>query len=165
MVARILSLEKRRAQIIENANVQLTEYKHEFDKGDRSAILDAIWACAICDCPMPEWLAHAFEKCYGSVIFKFEYGSWDDVFGKPNKGRKLTALRRNRKLQFPVVLRVRELRAQKPKPKNIYAHVGREFGISAAEVKKLYSQWRSFYFGHATELLPVQKRLRKLPDK
>lgn len=90
---------------------------------------------------MPEWAADAyvrgFEACrHGSAK------SWDDVFGRPHaKGTSLKALMRRHKYQWPLVNRIREIRAADPTRAldgSLFEEVGKEFDLGKTLASDYY---------------------------
>jgi len=86
-------------------------------------------------------------------VERFDAASWDEALGKPHEAKKLHAHRQRRRQEFDVWIRVHQLRACKPKPKDIFRAVGEEFKISAATAKR--------YFDGIEGRMP--QRFRKTP--
>jgi hypothetical protein len=64
----------------------LADLEHQFDNGDRHALIRAIGACVLESKSLPDWIQWELTQAY----FRFEMGkldSWDDVFGKPFPGK------------------------------------------------------------------------------
>jgi hypothetical protein len=110
-----------------------------FARGDRSAILDAIFECNTASIPLPRWAREAFQQAYletkaGPPLHK----SWDDVFGKPHgKGKHLDAKFKARKFQYLVYAAVVEMRKNRPRKTDVFPEVAKRsferFGIRIGE--------------------------------
>jgi len=115
--------------------------KRRFDRGDRSAILDALFH-GLCDTnePLPEWAINAFRDAYQAARAEMRHASWDDVFGRPcnlKKNAKREAARRERELLGRVWVAVTDARAANPR-KDVFADVAKSFAISKALARKLF---------------------------
>lgn len=64
-----------------------------YEKGDKTALFEAMSICAYNSFPMPKWCANAIVKAYISVKM-YELKTWDDIFGKMYK--KNTQVETNR---------------------------------------------------------------------
>jgi hypothetical protein len=115
--------------------------KAEYDAGNQYALMQAIWVCAKESHPIPQWAAdpyiRGFEACrQGNAK------SWDDVFGRPYaKGAQLNALMKRHSKQWPLVNRIREIRAADPTralDENLFEEVGIEFVLSKTLVSDYY---------------------------
>jgi len=109
-----------------------------FRAGDMTALLISIYWSARLGKPIELWAAVEFCKAFEKVMHHFGASSWDDVFGKPLPGAKLSALQKERQLRRPVYYDVRRLRAQKPKPKNIFRTVAAKYEISERTAKRYF---------------------------
>ena len=67
----------------------VARYRRSFERdGVKSALLDAVYFCALYRFPLPKWAKEAFEAAQGRAK-SGEIDSWDEVFGKPwGKGRR-----------------------------------------------------------------------------
>ena len=124
---------------------RMAEFKRQFDAGDKRALPHALCECT-CSYPakrVPKWLRQEFAKAMYAVTMA-KAASWDDVLGKPHKGRQVEALRNERALSYWVVKRVLELRRQKPRPKDIFQKVADEAKprISRATCKRYFERER-----------------------
>ena len=78
-----------------------------------------------------------------SVAYGFEHHSWDEVFGEPHPGRKLPLLRKWKQKRWAVYFKIDALRAQKPKPKDIFALVAEEFETTPGTAKRWFDECRA----------------------
>ena len=144
MTVTLQTLEAREAQSRRDAEVLLAVCEGRFVKGDQAALLDAVNWCAVHGVPLLCWAATAFEAAYRSVKYDLQHYSWDDVFGRPHAGRKLSALQKHNKLCWIVYQRVQMLRARKPKPPEIFQKVAADFDISVATCKRYYDDRKAW---------------------
>jgi hypothetical protein len=119
--------------------------KRQFEAGDKSVLLFAIYACLELRRPMPEWLRIAFcNACEAAE--GFEIKSWDEVFGPPvPKGTHLNTERRNAAVRFFIVKRVQALKAEKPIDKGLFEKIGQELNppLSGTTVSEIYYDERN----------------------
>ena len=121
----------------------LDRAKQRFDRGDKSALLDAVyaWMSSTSHKPdaVPEWIRVAFMNAFAKVRISHEYKSWDDAFGPPLKKNEKLACKAGRsfKAAAKVWVRVAELRRETPR-RNVFPEVAKEFGISVAEARKYF---------------------------
>lgn len=92
----------------------------------------------IAGAPVPEWVAQLLISAIHRVEC-FEVTSWDDVFGKPHKGRKIKSLRAAQEREWLLYGMVLHLRESKPKPKNIFFEVGQKMGLTEDTVKRQFN--------------------------
>ena len=115
--------------------------KAEYEAGNQWALMQAIRVCASDDVPMPNWVATAYVKCFEACRIG-EAKSWDDVFGKPHpKGSNLSAILKRHKNQWPLVNRIRELKAADPTlalDEGLFEKVGKEFGLGKTLASEYY---------------------------
>jgi hypothetical protein len=150
---KIPTVAQRRAQSRRNAAVSLAACKKRYEEGDKAALLKAINECAGSGVLIPDWAAKAFKASYRAAAWEFKHRSWDNVFGQPHKSKNLHAARQARKLRQAVYDRVGQLRATRPKPRDIFQTVADELDISSARTAKRYfDNFRNFYFGDALYL-------------
>jgi hypothetical protein len=125
----------------------LTTLKKEIKKGEKGAILAALFVYLEHGLPPPAWLAQAFVDVYQRFL-DFEVKSLDEIFGGHGKGTQVAAIRRQLQIRPEVFHRVNELRKERcsgRKGRNnddVFAAVGKEFGISSSLAQKLYYQAR-----------------------
>ena len=107
--------------------------------GDKSELLYCLNHCVTNDLPVPDWLKQAFQKAC-SDVHAYKVKSWDDVFGKPlAKGKRLATERRNMEIADPIWRYVRKLQDEgEGIGKELFAAVGKEFGVSATVAEKIY---------------------------
>jgi hypothetical protein len=118
--------------------------KRQFEAGDKSVLLYAIYACLELKRPVPEWLRVAFlDACEAAE--RFEIRSWDEVFGRPvPKGMHLKSEKRNAELRVFIIQRVEALKAGgKRVDKGLFEQVGKELGISGTVASDIYYNARS----------------------
>jgi hypothetical protein len=114
-------------------------------RGDRSAILDAVFECANARMLLPGWARDAFVQAYletkvGPPLHK----SWDDVFGKPHaKHKHLDAKFKASKFRCLIYAAVLEMRNTRPRKTDVFPAVAKRFerfGISEALCRKYFRQ-------------------------
>ena len=149
LTLKLPTLQQRRAQSRRNATASLATCKKQYEEGEKAALLSAINRCAEAGVPIPDWAADAFRKNYRATAWEFEHRSWDDVFGKPNRGKNLRSARKARNLRLAVYDRMQQLRATRPKPRDIFQIVADELRISKRTAKRYFENFRKFYFGDA----------------
>lgn len=114
-----------------------------FNGGGEWALMRAIFECAKCELPLPEWVAKAYLRAYHKVA-QCEEKSWDAVFGKPYpKGTNLEALKKKRNLKFAVFNTI--ISAVKSDPDTaidagLFEKVGREFNIGKTLAEEYYRE-------------------------
>ncbi len=115
-------------------------YREKFERGDKAALLRAIYKCAWQRLPLPEWVCVAFVKALEETKTRPPlHGSWDDVFGRPHKkGKKLTALRQAIRLRNKVYAAVIDMRAKQPHTDH-FLTVAKRFGIGRQVCRKYFS--------------------------
>jgi hypothetical protein len=141
--------------------------KQKSDAGNGTAILMAVYQCALMRKPLPEWLREAFIKAY-ELVTAFEVRSWDDAFGKPQFGTQKGGAHLNRRkeyaeLRYVVAVRV-ALRTSKEKiSPNLFAKIGRELGVSKNKASDAYYKFGGKQFAESIEpLVPfLRRRLEK----
>jgi hypothetical protein len=119
--------------------------KRQFEAGDKSVLLFAIYACLELRRPMPEWLRIAFFNACEAAE-GFEIKSWDEVFGPPvPKSTHLNTERRNAALRPFIVKRVQALKAERPIDKGLFEKIGQELNPprSGTTVSEIYYDERS----------------------
>jgi hypothetical protein len=128
--------------------IWLPELEKKYNLEKQSFFLfRAIDLCAKHSLTMPDWVASAFSLGFNTV-HQFEYGSWDEAFGRPYPGKQLTRLRERRKFRDPVWKRVNELvnldptrpfdNNRKNGGNGIFEQVGKELGLGRTRVSELY---------------------------
>jgi hypothetical protein len=112
-----------------------------YRQGDKTQILYCLNYCIMNNLPVPAWLARAFGDALHAV-HTYKVKSHDDVFGRPlKKGQQLATQHHRMKIAASVFDRVRELnKAGEPIGKELFASVGKEFGIGSTAVSELYKE-------------------------
>ena len=145
---------QRQASSQRNARVIAEICRRDFEAGDRVALMTAIYFCLKAGVVVPPWAAEAFGEGYRAVIDK-RIASWDAAFGRPwPKGKHLATARRNDRLRWQVHDAVRW---QRPKDENLFAKVGKQFGIKR-------SKCRDLYYNADRKIRDLKKALDALPD-
>lgn len=106
--------------------------------------LDGMAVCAVHDLIAPDWLARAFLRCFRSATLG-NATSWDVAFGPPfEKGRKVSLLKRKRRLMWEVFPAVNELRRSSGAPldRGTFERIGERLGLSASAAEKYYYEHR-----------------------
>jgi hypothetical protein len=114
--------------------------KRDFEAGNKSTLLYAIYACLEMKRPIPEWLRAAFVNAYEAAE-RFQIRSWDEVFDRAApKGLHLEAERKDEKLRWKIIARVRELKAVRAIDNLLFEDIGRELDppLKASRVQDLY---------------------------
>jgi hypothetical protein len=165
--------------------------RQEFDGGDKSALLKAIYYWCLMNRPygfveapseddgkpsdeiggavvglpqfrpLPEWLRLAFLAAYESRA-RFEIKSWDEVFDQPvPKGTQLE----KEKLRRLVIERVWALKTKDPEmpiDRGLFDQIGEELGIPGSTIDGLYYDERSRWL---REIYEITHRLFGTPEK
>jgi hypothetical protein len=127
------------AQVLAQGPEAVSEHVRSLHLSDHpQALTDMIYWCLKLGWPIPQWAADAFIVAVEKVRFA-EVDSWDDAFGKPYPGEHIGKVRRHRK-STAIYLRVTELheRGTPIDTENMFAPVGKEFGLAATQCKQLY---------------------------
>jgi hypothetical protein len=148
-------VDRYQASLAEIAPRELERIKQRFDRGDKAAILDAVYECVQAQVPLPHWACVAFLNAYHKVRGA-HHASWDEVFGIPHKKHeKLPAKRQERELKWKVFRAVSELRAERPR-KDHFSTVAKKFNISVGLCKEY------FYAANKLAQYPHEKVRRAL---
>jgi hypothetical protein len=116
----------------------LERAKQRSDRGDNSAVLDAIYLCTLHQCALPSWVRTAFRNVFLRVKLFHDYASWDEAFGLPHpKDQKQSAKRAGFLNRTRLWVRVAELRREAPH-RDHFPTVAKEFGLSVAVAKKYF---------------------------
>lgn len=112
-----------------------------FASGEGYALMLAIVICARHDLVMPKWVARAYTDAFDKVN-GYRVRSWDEAFGaRTKKGAHLEPLRQRWLIGPGVLMRVREIKREKPETpidNALFERVGQEFGIGRALASELY---------------------------
>lgn len=114
--------------------------KRDFESGNKSALLHALYVCLELRRPIPEWLRHAFLEVFESVE-RYEIRTWEQVFGKPvPKGTHLKPRKRDAVLPLIIIENVEALKraGRKVDKKDLFKEVGKEWGINATRATEIY---------------------------
>jgi hypothetical protein len=121
--------------------------RKSFVRGDRGALLEAVFACAASDVLLPRWASDAFVRAYlETKVGPPRHTSWDAVFGKPHsdaKGKHLYAQFKAYKFKYHVYAAVLEMRGTRPHKTDVFPAVAKRFerfGISEALCRKYFRQ-------------------------
>ena len=126
----------------------LEVYEGGFNAGDQASLMRAIRQCLAAREIPPNWAADALCEAIRRVE-RFEVASWDEVFGKPHKGRKVSNIRKERALRWEVLKRVHELRRLRPKLPDIFGMVAKDLNISRATCKRYFDNLYRFRKGRS----------------
>jgi hypothetical protein len=136
--------------------------RQQFEGGDRSALLKAIYHCCLMKRSLPDWLRLAFLDVYESATGRYEIKSWDHAFDQPHpKGAHLD----KEKLRRRIIERVWALKAEdpeKPIDRGLFEQIGKELDISGSTIDGLYYDERSRYLRESYETI---YRLFTNPEK
>jgi hypothetical protein len=113
--------------------------KRDFESGNKSALLDALYVCLELKRPIPKWLQVAFLNAFEAVE-RYEIRTWEQAFGKPvPKGTHLKPRKRDAELSLNIIERVEALkRAGTKVDKDLFRAVGREWGINGTRASEIY---------------------------
>lgn len=125
----------------------IDDCRRRFEKGDKTALLDAVDLCARSGTVMPVWLAEAY--CAGYVAWAtYKVRSLDEAFDVVRKGRRLPDLQKSYALKAVVVIEVDNLRRENvPLDEGLFAAVGEKLNVPMGQVRALYYEdnpWRAF---------------------
>jgi hypothetical protein len=135
------------------------DYREDFERGDKHALLLVIYTCAECRWKIPQWATVAFVDMYMRGLYA-EIESWDDVFGKPwGDGRQQRTARSEAATPY-IFKRVMQLhREGAPITNELFERVGEEFGISRPQVSKYYYAMRQQYRKIFKDTSPQEREL------
>jgi hypothetical protein len=144
---------KLRAWYQRVAKPYLEACEEGYQSGEKDALMAALAICAVYDLRIPLWVRLPLGVSY----FQTRPESWDDIFGRPvPKGKSVRAFNRHRHADLRVVKRVKELAAQGTGvDDDLFAVVGKEFGMSAGGVKEVY------YNKRIAKYFDVEERTQK----
>jgi hypothetical protein len=115
--------------------------KEQFDKGNKWALMQAIYVCAVEKIPLPIWAAQAYEIAFKAAE-KGNAKSWDDVFGKPYpSGTHLHKIVKRHAILWPLYQRAKEIVQGPPKravDESLFEDVAREFHIGKTLASEYY---------------------------
>jgi hypothetical protein len=100
-----------------------------YSDGNKHALLEIMLHCAIWERPLPVWAREAFFAGYQAVMAG-EARSWDELFGKPHRGRHVRTVKANARA-YEIHRRVRDLHEREGMPVDeaLFERVANETGI------------------------------------
>ncbi len=126
---------------------QLDDLEERFVKGEKFALMEALYICSSSDLPIPDWAAKAYTKCFNQVRWAY-VGSWDEAFGRPfEKGTHVAKIRRHDRLKVEVYIKLRRYLKNNPDvpiDEHLFELIGKEVGISRSLANKLYYEGKDF---------------------
>jgi hypothetical protein len=149
-------------ELEDSADCWLEYYRKRFEWGDQDSLLSAIYVAANHQVNIPPWAAAAFTDALQSVSARFEFKSWDDVFGTPfPKGVHLAALRNTRKaISIWGEIEKRRKVSGTKRDAALFEEVGRKYGVGKTLCSELYyGQLKAFKRGEA--LMARRQKSRK----
>jgi hypothetical protein len=115
--------------------------KAKYEAGNKTAILMAVYQCALMRNPLPEWLREAFIKAY-ELAAASEIEKWEEVFGPAReKGAHLDARKEYAELRVKVAFRVALKAPDESIAPDLFAKIGSEFGIGKNKVRDAYYKY------------------------
>jgi hypothetical protein len=126
----------------------MDEARQDFDAGNKGALLGAIFLCLEYDEVIPAWVKVYYRYAFLRVI-SHDFGSWDDVFGRPlKKGAQLAAARRKKNLEISLLNKVQERYvAGQSITKGLFESIGEEVGVSGTVAWEIYDAATKPYGG------------------
>ena len=102
-------------------------------------VLELVYACAICDQPLPEWLRREFCLRYVRGALG-QLRSWDEAFGHPTTRAHADRAARARYTKCEVFdLVVEAKKSGRSVTDDLFEEVGRKVGLARETTKKLYA--------------------------
>jgi hypothetical protein len=107
----------------------------QFESGDKSRLLYAIYQCCLLRRPMPAWLQKAFIDAHNSAT-GYEIKSWDDAFGPPHPKKGAREKRRYFEFSDKIMQHIKE--REMPLMRS-YSRRSEEFsGLAVAQQSKIF---------------------------
>jgi hypothetical protein len=140
-------------------NDSIEKCRKDYEGGDKSAAMKAIYTSLMYGMLPPEWASNYFVNAYATGISTFKAESWHEVLGRPYpKKMKLHAARRRQKLIHSVWLAVRQEYQNSTKitrkggTKSVslndaFLRVGKKFHIERTTVSSYYYEYEKFISG------------------
>lgn len=138
-------------------NDSLDQCRKEYEKGDKSAAMRAIYTSLKYEKLPPAWARNYLIDAYEAGISTFEAETWDDVLGRPYpKNLRLHAAIQKQELMHSVWLSVRleyqngtEINSRKGGKKRVsineaFRRVGKKFHIERTTVCTYYYEYEKF---------------------
>jgi hypothetical protein len=119
--------------------LEILKQKFDGGRGNKAALLMAVYQCALMGKPLPEWLRQAFIETYESAA-RYEIRSWDEAFGRPQvQGAHLNPRKEYADLRYEIALRV-ALRTPEKEPiePDLFDKIGAELGIGKTKASDIY---------------------------
>jgi hypothetical protein len=116
----------------------LKNYQRRYERGDRTALLQALDLCLECFRGSPSWIADAVMDAIRRWL-AYEVATLDEAFGVTRSGKHINSLREREALRPAIMLRVAQLQQQgEPIGSDTFAKVGNEIGKSEPYVRAVY---------------------------
>lgn len=126
---------------MDRTNSFLDACKEEYDIGNKWALMQTIYVCAIESRPLPIWATQAYETAYNAARTG-KAKSWDDVFGKPYPpGTHLNKVAKRDEILWPLYQRVQEIIStspERPIDVSLFEEVAKEFYIGKTLASEYY---------------------------
>lgn len=128
----------------ELVEMELEEYRTQFESGDKNALIRAIRSCGREQVVMPDWLVNAFFQATNRW-YSLEVKTLDEAFGLEwPKGKRFDAARNKRKYSLAAHYRVKELHSMgKAIDEQLFIEVADELGIGKTKVSEYYYAWKN----------------------
>jgi hypothetical protein len=108
---------------------------------DESALLEAIFYCAMYSLPLPAWCAKSFFIKFLKVK-NYKAKSWDEVFGYPHKkSTNLCSKRKRLEKAYKVYQKIKKIKKENPSipiDSQLFDQVGLEFNLGKTLTEKYY---------------------------
>ena len=117
--------------------LQLLKLEEAHKAGDSNALARCIALCFEYDMLPPQWASLAYLRGYQRIAKR--EANWEDVLGKPNKGKHLKEMRPDEEKQ-KIYREVKRLQAQgQPTDAGLFETVGPRYGSpSGKEIRTIY---------------------------
>ncbi len=142
----------------------IATFEADYVAGSRRALFRTIAACGRFGIPIPPWAAKAFSEGF-DLVDNMKARTWDEAFGSPwPKGMQLekARLHRGKKLEiYNAILDehdlIRQDGSKTPIDNELFARVGKNFGVDRDKCRVLYSSMR--------DMIRQSAERRKLSDR
>jgi len=116
----------------------LKSYQRRYERGDRTALLQALDLCLDCFHGSPNWVADATMDAIRRWL-AYEAATLDEAFGVKRSGKHINSLREREALRPAIMMRVIQLHQQgEAIGSDTFAKVGKEIGRSEPYVRAIY---------------------------
>ena len=126
----------------------MTQCRADFEAGDRRALANAIYFCALRYMPLPGWAAVAWMKAYQDVFLTFSVASWHELLAN-RRALKPKALERERlKIkQRGEVARYafRDVSIERDSESGLFKVIADETGLTPRQVKDRFYELPTEY--------------------